>query len=258
MDDYRTEARRRYQASQQSQQTQQSQQNSQNQQSQQSQQNQQAPRSTAPRAAQAKSQNHAQQGGAADTASSVLDQFQVWWASLPAEQQHHIMGVAALVLVVLVMGSRAVPLLAALALGFYLHTRLPREASFDAYFRDWFTQEYFPKVSQKLQKELQERSKKQNVFDSMASQFKGWVMGKTESLQAAAWYELAMKFYLPAQFGDLFFMRTAIVNVGSKGKPCFLTFWGIHDGWMASPFMQLDVENTSVLDEVERQRAPAS
>eukprot|EP00420_Gonyaulax_spinifera_P011816 CAMPEP_0197922646 /NCGR_PEP_ID=MMETSP1439-20131203/92627_1 /TAXON_ID=66791 /ORGANISM="Gonyaulax spinifera, Strain CCMP409" /LENGTH=51 /DNA_ID=CAMNT_0043544965 /DNA_START=24 /DNA_END=176 /DNA_ORIENTATION=- len=49
---------------------------------------------------------------------------------------------------------------------------------------------------------------------SLASQFKGWVLGKTETLHASAWYELVMKRALPATFQDWFFMRTATVVLG--------------------------------------------
>merc|ERR1711879_907651 len=126
----------------------------------------------------------------------------------------------------------------------YLRTRLPSTASFEAFFRTWFTEDYFPKISQKVQKELQARAKQQNFLDSLATSFRGWVMGKTEGLQAATWYELYIKMVcLPASYGDVFFMRTATVNLGSHGRPCFVTFWGILDRWMLSPLVQVDFEN---------------
>mmetsp|Transcript_70936 Transcript_70936/g.151861 ORF Transcript_70936/g.151861 Transcript_70936/m.151861 type:complete len:248 (+) Transcript_70936:121-864(+) len=188
-----------------------------------------------------------------------LDQLMQQWAALSQEQQRQAIAVGVVLLAILFVGARVVvPSLALSMLVLYLHSRLPREASFDDYFRGWFTQEYFPKVSQKLQRELQERSQKQsNIFDSMASQFKGWVMGKTESLQAMAWYEMAVKHALPATFRDLFFMRTATVNVGSRRQPCIITFWGINERWMLAPYITLDLENTSVLEEIERPRPQA-
>merc|ERR1712032_612193 len=98
--------------------------------------------------------------------------------------------------------------------------RLPRTASFEPFFRDWFTLEYFPQISQKLQRELRERSKKEHFVDGLISQFKGWAMGKTESLQATVFYEMVAKYALPARQSDFFFMKTATVNLGTSKQPC--------------------------------------
>jgi len=188
-----------------------------------------------------------------------LDQLHQQWILLTPVQQQQVVAGGLVALVVVIYGSRAVPLLALVALVLYLHTRLPRVASFEPFFREWFTQELFPRISQDLQRRLQERAKREtNLFDSLASQFKGWVMGKTEKLQASAWYELVVKHALPPAYADLFFMRTATVNLGSRSKgPRYVTFWGFHDRWMLSPLQGLSDEVVLLLDELARQSAQA-
>merc|ERR1712113_172531 len=96
--------------------------------------------------------------------------------------------------------------------------------------------------------------KQQNIFDSLACQFKGWVMGKTEGLQASLYYELVVKYALPPVYKDFFILRTATVNMGSRQKPSYITFWGIHHHWMLAPYIHLDLENVSVLDELDQQK----
>mmetsp|Transcript_31356 Transcript_31356/g.86204 ORF Transcript_31356/g.86204 Transcript_31356/m.86204 type:complete len:238 (-) Transcript_31356:118-831(-) len=197
----------------------------------------------------------AQQRPAADNrgGDGILDELQRWWAQLPQDQQYQILAIGGLVFLVLVVGQRIVPLLALGALLLYLRAHIPTQASFDHFFERWFTQDYFPRVSQKIQRELQERSKKENLFAAMGSQLKGWVMGKTESLQASVWYETTVKFALPARFANIFFMRTATVNLGSRARPCHVTFWGIYETWMLSPLVTIDFENVSLLNEISRQ-----
>merc|ERR1712115_770176 len=101
-----------------------------------------------------------------------------------------------------------------------------------------------------------ERAKRQsNILDSLATQLKGWVMGQTESLQGMAWYELHVRhFCLPAAIGDVYFMRTATVNLGSRARPCNVTFWGIYGRWLLNPLQSIDFENVSILDEIDRER----
>jgi len=160
----------------------------------------------------------------------------------------------ALLVALMALGTKIIAVLALLALSYYLNTRLPNAASFEPYFREWFTTEYFPKICQKVQKELQEKSlRDSNMFSSLASQFKGWVMGKTESMQAPVYYEFAARHALPPTYSDLFFMRTAAVNLGSRNKPCNIVFWGIHGTWTLAPYISIDFENVSILDEMQNQ-----
>lgn len=186
----------------------------------------------------------------------ILGGLQAWWTSLAAEQQTQALAVCGVVCAVLIMGSRSVPALAALALLCYLSARVPSTASFEPFFREWFTQEYFPQVSQKLQRELQARSEKEhNLLDSLASKFKGWVVGKTEKLSAIAMYEFVVKYSLPPTWRHWYFLRTATVNLGSRSHPAYLTFWGVHGFWMLAPYITVDLENTSILEELQRSAA---
>lgn len=201
----------------------------------------------------------AEPGAAGGGDFPLLEQLANQWSAMSAAQQQQVAAGGLVTLVVLIYGSRAVPLLALAALALYLHTRLPNVASFEPFFKEWFTKELFPRISQDLQRKLQERAKTEtNIFDSLASQFKGWVMGKTETLQASAWYEMVVKHALPPAYADLFFMRTATVNLGSRSQgPRYVTFWGFHDRWMVSPFQGLTDEAVLLLDELAGQNAKA-
>mmetsp|Transcript_126710 Transcript_126710/g.405067 ORF Transcript_126710/g.405067 Transcript_126710/m.405067 type:complete len:84 (+) Transcript_126710:209-460(+) len=83
-------------------------------------------------------------------------------------------------------------------------------------------------------------------------------MGKTETLHSVALYHFAVKHALPPIYGHWFFLRTATVNLGSRAKPAFFTFWGINGGWMLAPYITLTVENVSLLDEMNKQAASRS
>eukprot|EP00927_Polykrikos_kofoidii_P044437 TRINITY_DN38400_c0_g1_i2.p1 TRINITY_DN38400_c0_g1~~TRINITY_DN38400_c0_g1_i2.p1 ORF type:complete len:267 (-),score=52.14 TRINITY_DN38400_c0_g1_i2:89-889(-) len=185
--------------------------------------------------------------------------FLEWWESLTADQRSQILLGGSFLLVFFALGAKIVPILLLALTAMYLHERLPTAASFEPHFQEWFTAEYFPKVSQKLTRELQERAKKETFLTSLATQFKGWVIGKTEGLQAAAWYELHVRHWcLPPRFGDFYFMKTACVNLGSRARPCIVTFWGLNGWWMLSPFLHIDFENVSLLDEIDKQKEAAA
>jgi hypothetical protein len=230
MEDYRSEARRRWQ------------------------QNQQGAQSSDTKAAENQSPappKAARNARAEPAVEPIHEMLMRQWGALPEDQKTQILYVGGIMTVVLLIGKQIIYCLILALVILYLHTRLPTTASFEPFFREWFTKEYFPRVSQAIQNELKERSKREtNIFESLATNFKGWVMGKTETLQAEAWYELVIKYALPARYRDMYCMRTATVNVGSRRQPCFLTFWGVHDRWMLSPFIVLDVNNVSSVDEV--------
>lgn len=198
-------------------------------------------------------------GGAAasgDLLQEAAASLRASWLSLGEEQRTQVSAIGALALAFLWFGSQALPLLLGVVVALYLNAHLPTTASFEPFFQEWYTKDYFPQVSQKLQRELQDRAQKQqNVFDSLASQFKGWIMGKTESLHAAALYQFVVKYTLPPAYGHWFFLRTATVNLGSRTRPAYITFWGLNESWMLAPYIRVDFENTSLLDELERQTA---
>mmetsp|Transcript_4608 Transcript_4608/g.10161 ORF Transcript_4608/g.10161 Transcript_4608/m.10161 type:complete len:191 (+) Transcript_4608:64-636(+) len=182
-----------------------------------------------------------------------MQDLQRMWTELPASQQHAVIAGGVLVLALAVLSPQAIVLLAVGVAALILHSRLPTQAGFEPSFKQWFTEEYFPRASLKIQAELKDRSKKSSdLFDALGSHVKGWLMGKTEKLQASVWYELVMKTSLPAHFEDYFVMRTATVNLGSQRRPCMVTFWGLADRWFLAPYIVVDFENTSLLEEANK------
>lgn len=170
-------------------------------------------------------------------------------AGVTEGQRNTFLGFGACCLLTQAIGS-AGSFLLLLGGGAFLSTRMPPHESFEPFFKRWFYNEYFPKVSQKLQAELQERARSQNVLQSLGTRLQGWVMGQTETLQATAWYELSAKWALPPRFEDAACIRKATVNLGSRNMPCLVTFWGINGVWFLPPWYQVDYDNISMLDEV--------
>lgn len=170
-----------------------------------------------------------------------------WWNQLTEVQRTQALLAAAVAVALCFANWLQVLVLAALCL--YLSSRRPSYASFEPFFRAWFTQDYFPQVAGKVQRELEARAQRErNPLDSLASQFKGWVMGKTASLQASVWYEFWVKYCLPPRTFDYLVARTAEVNLGSPEKPCMVTFWGFHERWFLAPYIHVDFENVSLLE----------
>lgn len=156
-------------------------------------------------------------------------------------------------LVAILRHAALAPVLVLGVLALYLRTRLPSESSFGAFFRDWYTQEYFPQVSDKISSELRGkngRGKQAKGRLEGLAEFSGWLMDQTHGLCASAWYDLVVSQVLPADFEDLFFMRTATVDIGSSGRPCPVTFWGVCNSWMLAPTISLDVSNVSIVHDV--------
>eukprot|EP00931_Biecheleriopsis_adriatica_P057736 TRINITY_DN34273_c0_g1_i1.p1 TRINITY_DN34273_c0_g1~~TRINITY_DN34273_c0_g1_i1.p1 ORF type:complete len:245 (-),score=52.92 TRINITY_DN34273_c0_g1_i1:121-831(-) len=234
MDDYRAEAKRRYEQ-------------------------QKASQAQAPKSSE-KAASSTQPAGKSPDSLHVA-QAELWarWESLDAETKQQILVLGALAAVLMAAGVNVVSVILSVTIALYLRSHLPTQGSFATFFRTWFTDEYFPKISQQLQQEMQERAKKeQNLFDSLASQFKGWVMGKTESLQAGFWCELAVQRALPATFTDWFVMRTATINMGSQESPVVVVFWGFHDRWMLSPLIHMEFKDTSLIDDAQRKQVATS
>lgn len=131
----------------------------------------------------------------------------------------------------------------------------PSVDSFDSYFHNWFQEEFFPILGEKLKKELVHRAKSKGFFSGLSSQVKKWAMANTdERLQADAWYAYFTQ-YSPPQFQSVGFVLQASVNLGSAAQPCLVTFWGLPDahgnGWMLPPWANYDVEMSGVLDELD-------
>lgn len=190
-------------------------------------------------------------GNGAAGETNFLDALWQQWSELDPETRKMVfMGLGAL-LAVNALGLLPVCIITATI--WYLRTQLPPRASFEPFFREWFLQDYFPAVSQKLQRELKARADTGSWLNSLADNVRGWMIGKTAHIEATFWYEFAVKFALPPAYKDLYFMRMATLNLGSRSKPSYVTFWGINGRWMLSPMISVDFENVSLLDEMQKQ-----
>ncbi|CAK0870391.1 unnamed protein product [Prorocentrum cordatum] len=129
-----------------------------------------------------------------------------------------------------------------------LSKNLPSDASFEQFFSKWFYQEFFPKIAQKLQAELSERARSQNILAGWASHLQSWVLDRTQTLHATVWYEVCAKQALPPQFSSWWCVRTATVNLGSPSRPSLVTFWGAAGNWFLPPWAEADLDNMSMID----------
>jgi len=132
--------------------------------------------------------------------------------------------------------------------------RLPSDASFLPFFRDWFEQEHFPKMSQRLQQELKRRAQNKGLFAGIASQVRGIVMANTDaSLQADVWHHYFMR-HNPPQYGNYCVGRTATINLGSVAQPCWVTFIGTpgqEDTWHPPLLGAGEPDYGALLDELD-------
>lgn len=133
--------------------------------------------------------------------------------------------------------------------------RPPAEATFQRYFKNWFEEDYFPNMSQKLQKELVSRAKTKGFFSGLSSQVKKWAMANTDvRLQAEVWFAYFWQ-HNPPQFSTYGFLRVAFVNLGSVAHPCWTKFLGYRnsegDQWMLTPFASVEPDISAIMDELD-------
>mmetsp|Transcript_96077 Transcript_96077/g.200712 ORF Transcript_96077/g.200712 Transcript_96077/m.200712 type:complete len:257 (+) Transcript_96077:53-823(+) len=133
--------------------------------------------------------------------------------------------------------------------------KAPPEASFYPEFKQWFEEDYFPAMSNKLQKELVSRARSKGFFSGLSSQVKKTLMANTDArLQAEVWHAYFAQHH-PPTFETYGCIRVATVNLGSVDQPCLTKFVGYQskglNHWTISPFASADPNISSVLDELD-------
>jgi len=143
----------------------------------------------------------------------------------------------------------------------------PSDASFEAYFRNWFEMDHFPGMSEDLKRELVNRAKSKGFFSGLSSQVKKWAMANTDArLQSDVWCTYFIQNAPPRMrvFGP---MKTASVNLGSQVTPCWITFFGLPESetqrlsgggtgsegahWTLPPFCGGNGDIASIMDELD-------
>jgi len=110
----------------------------------------------------------------------------------------------------------------------YLYLKRPTQESFQPFFRHWFTDVYFPKISTKLKEELEARAKKGSLFQGLKDRMRAWVTDNTKELQGHVWYELVMK-HCKTKYLDLGVVVLATVECTPDSV---LQFVGVHETWV--------------------------
>lgn len=143
-------------------------------------------------------------------------------------------------------------LLMLLLLGFavFLHVRLPSDDTFELFFKKWFQEVHWPKISEQVQQELARRARSQSFFAALALQFQAMVVGATEGLSGMLWYDMWAKQVLPPQYGNYVCFRSAVVNLGTHEAPCPVTFYGANNTWFTVPWSKVDAQCASMLETV--------
>jgi len=131
----------------------------------------------------------------------------------------------------------------------------PSEESFEGFFRTWFEIEFFPDMSERLQRELVQRARSKGFFSGLSSQVKKWAMANTDArLQSDVWCAY-FEHYAPPTFKTYACVRTASVNLGSQVAPCWVTFWGLPDAqggrWVLPPWTRTTAAIDAVVDELD-------
>lgn len=181
----------------------------------------------------------------------LVDELLGWWTAQPPETRRAVLMVVVGMALTRVLGVTNLLIVAGAA--WYLSTRLPTKSSFLPYFERWYKQEYFPRLAERLQHELDQRSaRRRSVFDSLGDKIHAWIVGSTKGLQASFVYELLDKRVL---FSDMYFCRFANINIGGRSRPSLVAFVGINDRWFLAPWHTLDFENVSILEEMSKPAA---
>mmetsp|Transcript_7058 Transcript_7058/g.17068 ORF Transcript_7058/g.17068 Transcript_7058/m.17068 type:complete len:257 (-) Transcript_7058:251-1021(-) len=135
----------------------------------------------------------------------------------------------------------------------------PSERSFETFFKQWFSDEQFPIMSELLKKELVFRAKQKGFISGLSSQFKKWAMSNTDPrLQCDVWYSYFTQ-DSPPKFRTYVCVRTATVNLGSKKLPHEVTFYGYPEDagghWMLMPWTTAQGQEDvgAILDELDGQ-----
>ena len=137
-----------------------------------------------------------------------------------------------------------------------LAQRKPPELAFLPFFERWFKESFCPAMSARLAQELAARSKRRSsIIDVLKDTATSWVVQNSMSIQTTLLWDAVQTRSLPTlRFHDLFFMRTATINLGTAEQPMLVSFWGANDTWFLSPLMSLNFDGVSVLDALESAR----
>mmetsp|Transcript_34337 Transcript_34337/g.77600 ORF Transcript_34337/g.77600 Transcript_34337/m.77600 type:complete len:229 (+) Transcript_34337:53-739(+) len=122
--------------------------------------------------------------------------------------------------------------------GAYLSAKRPPASSFEPAFYRWFTEDYYPQVSVRLQR-----------TSTVQQKLTQWLTRQLGSLEAPAAYAFWATRCLPAQMTDCLVVRVARVNMGTKESSAPVTFIGVHGCWMLMPRVAIDFNNLSLLEE---------
>jgi len=135
-----------------------------------------------------------------------------------------------------------------------LSQKKPSVTAFHVFFENWFKTAFVPQLTSKLSQELSERAKRRSsILDSLKDSATSWLVENSRGIQTAMLWESVTTRSLPTlRVYDVFFMRVAVINLGSANQPIPVSFWGVYDNWYLSPFMRLDFDGVSVLDTLER------
>merc|ERR1712070_1336667 len=143
----------------------------------------------------------------------------------------------------------------------------PSDASFEAFFREWFDKEYFPAMNEDIKRELVHRAKSKGFFSGLSSQVKKWAMANTdERLQSDVWCTYFLQ-NNPPKFRVIGPVKMASINLGSQAAPCWIPFMGwpetteqrLSGGgagtegakWILPPFCRGNPDVAALLDELD-------
>jgi hypothetical protein len=172
-----------------------------------------------------------------------------WWYALTDVEKLQVVGGGVMAFSFLGLRGTA---LCALCAGI-LSQRKPSNVSFLVYFEHWFKDVFVPEMSTKLALELAQRAqRRRSILESLKDSATSWLVDNSKALQTALLWDTVSARALPTIiYRDLFFMRTASINLGSPEEPMVVVFWGAADCWFLSPFVQMNFDGVSVLAALE-------
>jgi len=169
---------------------------------------------------------------------------------MPEEECGHALLFCALVSAI--CGGRLIfSIILTLFLVMFLAPRRPSRGSFELFFEKWFAQAYFPNILERIRWEFREKAWRElSLFGRMRNFCMSVTLDTIDpsiNMSVAVWYQFWAKHCLPGTLHvDLFVLRLAYVNLGTKAKPCRVTFAGFFGIWFRFPVV-IDYTNVSLV-----------
>eukprot|EP00397_Hematodinium_sp_SG-2012_P034440 GEMP01036943.1.p1 GENE.GEMP01036943.1~~GEMP01036943.1.p1 ORF type:complete len:210 (+),score=28.71 GEMP01036943.1:69-698(+) len=130
-----------------------------------------------------------------------------------------------------------------------LRQTIPADASFDAFFKTWFLESFYPQTSKAFRQARWGARRNEDPISSVIGSVKAWMHEKTEGIHGSVVYEVVRANALPPRIDTYPCWKFAYINANAFGEAPrrdqeekFLIFVGIANRWFPNPLQQFDFD----------------